>query len=74
MEIGRAALGQDNYLGAGFRVFYPEMTSAQDIVVRSRAAADAGADGINYYNYGLIPQKRLDWVRQAVIGLSRNEF
>lgn len=69
MKAGRAALGPDKYLGAGFRLFYPEVTSAEDLATRARAAIEGGADGINFYNYGLIPAKRLDWVRQAVDGL-----
>lgn len=69
MKMGRAALGPDKYLGAGFRVFYPEMRSAGDLADRAKAVVEAGADGINFYNYGLIPAKRLDWVRQAVDGL-----
>jgi hypothetical protein len=69
MHSGRAALGPDKYLGAGFRVFYPEMQSGSDLAARARAAIEAGAGGINFYNYGLIPAKRLDWVRQAVDGL-----
>lgn len=69
MATGRAALGPDKYLGAGFRVFYPEVTSAEELAARSKAAVKAGADGINFYNYGLIPAKRLDWVRHAVKGL-----
>ncbi|MEF2071203.1 hypothetical protein [Consotaella aegiceratis] len=66
---GRAALGPDKFLGAGYRVFYPEVTSASALAARAKAAVDAGADGINFYNYGLIPQKRLDWVRTAVDAL-----
>lgn len=69
MKEGRAALGPDKYLGVGLRVFYPEMISAEDLTTRAKAAIEAGADGINFYNYGLIPAKRLDWVRQAVDGL-----
>lgn len=68
MRDGRAALGPEKYLGAGFRVFYPEMKSADDLAIRIRSVVDAGTDGINFYNYGLIPAKRLDWVRQAVYG------
>jgi len=26
---------------------------------------------VNFYNYGLIPAKRLDWVREAVKAISR---
>lgn len=70
MTAGRAALGPDKYLGAGFRVFYPEARSGDELAARAKAAVDAGADGINFYNYGLIPAKRLDWVRQAVDGLA----
>ena len=66
MREGRAALGPDKYLGAGYRVFYPEMPSAEALVARSAAAVRGGADGINYYNYGLIPEKRLGWIRRAV--------
>jgi hypothetical protein len=70
MQAGRAALGPDKYLGAGFRVFYPEITSAEDLAGRAKAAIEGGADGINFYNYGLIPAKRLNWVREAVDGLA----
>jgi hypothetical protein len=70
MTAGRAALGPDKYLGAGYRVFYPEVTSAEALAARAKAAIAAGADGINFYNYGLIPERRLDWVRKAVDGLA----
>ena len=69
MRQGREALGPDKYLGAGYRVFYPEVTSAEELAARSAAAIEAAADGINFYNYGLIPEKRLDWVRKAVDSL-----
>ena len=62
---GRNAVGRDKFLGAGFRVFYPEMTGAADLISRVDETRQAGADGVNFYNYGLIPQARLDWVRQA---------
>ena len=66
MKSGRDILGPGKYLGTGFRVFYPEMRGADDLAARAEAAAGAGADGINFYNYGLIPRARLDWVRNAV--------
>lgn len=69
---GRKALGPGKYLGAGFRVFYPEVRSGDELAARADAAIRAGANGINFYNYGLIPQKRLDWVRQAVDRVSEN--
>ncbi len=66
MRKGRAAVGPDRYLGTGFRLFHPEMRTAADISERTAAALDAGCDGINYYNYGLVPRARLDWVRAAL--------
>ncbi len=71
MQAGRAALGPDKYLGAGYRVFYPEVHSADELAARAKAAIEGGADGINFYNYGLIPAKRLDWVRQAVDAVAK---
>jgi hypothetical protein len=53
-------------LGAGMRLFYPEMTSARDVVERTQAAIEAGATDLHYYNYGLVPAARLDWVRAAI--------
>ncbi len=63
---GRRAIGPDKFLGTGFRVFYPEMSSAEDLCLRSKAATEAGVESINYYNYGLIPAARLDWIGAAV--------
>ena len=65
VAAGRAALGPDKFLGTGFRVFYPEVTGGHALAAKAVAAKSAGADGINFYNYGLIPEARLDWVGQA---------
>lgn len=53
-------------LDVGMRLFYPEMSSARDVVERTQAAIQAGATDVHYYNYGLVPAARLDWVRAAV--------
>ncbi len=68
VRSGRAALGPDKILGTAFRVFYPEMTGAADLAARAAAARRAGVDSINFYNYGLIPKARLDWVSEACRG------
>jgi hypothetical protein len=65
VAAARRAIGSDRYLGAGIRLFYPEMKGPADIVARTRAAASAGAMEMNFYNYGLVPAARLDWVRAA---------
>lgn len=59
---GRAAAGPDRFVGAGFRLFYPEMTGPDALAAKVGPALRA-ADGINFYNYGLVPAPRLDWVR-----------
>jgi len=69
ISSGRAALGPDKFLGVGYRVFYPEVPAREALAERVTAAVEAGADGVNFYNYGLIPAKRLDWVRAAVDAL-----
>ena len=66
MRAGRSAVGPDKYLGTGFRVFYPEMSGPADLAARAGAAGRSGAEGINFYNYGLIPKARLTWVAEAV--------
>ncbi|WP_299937626.1 hypothetical protein [uncultured Nitratireductor sp.] len=65
LEKARGIVGPEKFLGVGLRVFYPEMENGDDLAERAQAAIAAGADGVNFYNYGLIPEKRLDWVRTA---------
>ncbi|MBY2935745.1 hypothetical protein [Rhizobium leguminosarum] len=66
IRTGRAAIGPGKFLAVGLRVFYPEVSGSAVLTARAKAAIDAGADGVNFYNYGLIPAKRLDWVKAAV--------
>jgi hypothetical protein len=61
----RRAIGADRWLGAGLRVFVPEIGGAADLVARAEAAVRAGAKGLNFYNYGLVPAARLDWIAEA---------
>jgi hypothetical protein len=62
----RKRIGPDRFLGAGMRVGYPEMKGPDDLAARGAAVARAGGQEINFYNYGLIPAARLDWVRAGV--------
>jgi len=54
------------YLAAGFRVFHPETRDAADLTRKVQQAVRAGADGLNFYNFGLIPRSRLSWIRESV--------
>jgi hypothetical protein len=69
----RSLVGENAKLGVGMRLFHPEMRGAEDIVARSLAAIRAGATEIDYYNYGLVPAARLDWVRAATDAVMRLE-
>lgn len=62
VEAGRAALGPEKFLGIGYRLFYPEMAGPDILAAKVRPAMAPGADGLNFYNYGLIPAARLDWI------------
>jgi hypothetical protein len=62
LRQGRAILGADKFLGTGFRLFYPEMSGPEAIRSRVAAAVAEGVDSINFYNYGLVPAARLDWI------------
>lgn len=55
----------NKFLGLGLRLFYPEFENGIVLAEHVKAAINAGACGVNFYNYGLIPEKRLDWVRMA---------
>ena len=66
LDAARVTVGPDKFLGTGFRLVVPEMRGASDVVARTAAAVAAGCDGVNYYNYGLVPRDRLDWIRQAL--------
>lgn len=65
----RRTIGPGKFLGAGFRLFHPELSGPEELAEVSRAAIKAGADGINYYNYGLVPAKRLAWIGHATRSL-----
>lgn len=71
IRTGRALLGPDKFLGLGLRVFYPEVDGPDILTARVKNAVEASVDGVNFYNYGLIPARRLDWVGEAVAAISR---
>jgi hypothetical protein len=65
VATARTTVGSDRFLGAGLRPFYPEVDGPDVLAAQAEMAQAAGADGINFYNYGLIPAARLDWVGAA---------
>ena len=51
---------------AGLRLFVPELDGPEKLAAKVHAACSAGAAGCNFYNYGLVPAARLDWVGAAL--------
>ena len=49
----------------GVSRFRSRNRGAADLAVRAEAAVRSGADSLNFYNYGLIPAARLDWIGAA---------
>jgi len=69
MRRMREALGAERYLGCGQTLFYPQMPDAATLAACAAVARAGGADGLSFYNYGLVPAKRLEWVDAAVQSL-----
>ena len=65
VEAVRTDLAPDATLIAGFQLFHPEVADAHDLIARVTAAAPH-VDGFNFYNFGLVPRARLEWMRQAL--------
>mgnify|MGYP005810939859 CR=1 FL=1 len=67
-KVSRAKpMVQKSNLCVGLRLFYPETPSAEELRNRVQAALSSGADGISFYNYGLIPEKRLQWIKGSLV-------
>jgi hypothetical protein len=66
----RAAIPDGKTLRAGLRLFHSDVARAEDVAARAVAAVQAGAEGLNFYNYGLVPAARLDWMRAAADALA----
>ncbi|AVO39613.1 hypothetical protein C6Y53_02290 [Pukyongiella litopenaei] len=67
LKSARDTLGPDRTIVAGFQLFHPEVSGRDDLKQRVQAAFPC-ADGINFYNLGLVPPSRLDWIAQALHG------
>ncbi len=65
MTQTRALLGPDKTLIAGFQLFHPNVRDRADLAARV-AQTQGHVDGLNFYNLGLVPPVRLDWIRTAL--------
>lgn len=53
-------------LYAGLQAVEPFVRGAANVAASVRAARDAGAEGVQFYHYGLMPLENLDWIRTAL--------
>ncbi|OSP55895.1 hypothetical protein [Pseudoruegeria sp. SK021] len=65
LQTVREVLQPDATLIAGFQLFHPEVANADDLVARV-CAASPYVDGMNFYNLGLVPRARLNWMHRAI--------
>ncbi len=65
LQKARKILGDRKTLIAGFQLFHPEISGPGDLSSRINSALTV-ADGCNYYNIGLVPKSRLQWLRDPL--------
>jgi hypothetical protein len=51
---------------AGLQAVTPFVRTSDELTIRAIAAAEAGAEGLQFYHYGLMPLENLGWIREAV--------
>jgi hypothetical protein len=59
----------DAPLHAGVLPGHPAVYDESTLVGIVSALDDVGAERISFYNYGLLPEKNLDWIKSAISGL-----
>jgi hypothetical protein len=55
-------------LHIGLRAYYPDITSEMELRERLELLDKRRVDGVQFYNYGLLPQSNLQWIRKAITG------
>lgn len=66
LQDAKKRLPDDKFLGLGISLFYSLIQAPEELKKRVHAGKQAGVDGINFYNFGLVPQKRLEWIGAAL--------
>lgn len=65
MATSRAELDPACRVYTGMRAFTPEYEDGEAFVQKVGASLQAGSDGFVFYNYGLIPARRMRWIADA---------
>jgi hypothetical protein len=59
-------IGDRADIAVALRPMWPDTTSAAALTDRMQVAADRGASRVDFYHYGLMPTRSLDWIGTAV--------
>lgn len=54
--------------GVGLRPMWPDTLSTASLIDKVRVARAAGASRVDFYHYGLMPSRSLDWISAALSG------
>ena len=71
MDAYRALLPTGLPVEIGLRPCIPDCASAEELAAKVAYCATMGATGVSFYNYGMMPTRRMAWVRQA-LGTARS--
>lgn len=66
MDTYRARIPAQLPLEVGLRPCVPDCASAEELAAKVAHCAALGAAGIAFYNYGMMPEPAMDWVRDAL--------
>jgi hypothetical protein len=66
MKQSKQEVDASTDLLTGLRLFYPEVKDKEDFINKVKNAKKNGSEGYIFYNYGLIPKKRMDWMKEAI--------
>jgi hypothetical protein len=61
-----ADLASPTHTTAALRPAHPNVHDVTTAVEQVRAAAQAGVDRVSFYNYGLLPERNLEWIDRGI--------
>lgn len=53
-------------LTVGFQLGLPESGGKVEFLDRMKVARELGISSYNFYNYGLVPQENLSWIKESL--------
>ena len=68
LQAYRAALGSETQLSVALRPMPPDCESPAELEEKLEFLAGAGADWVEFYHYGFMRLKNLEWIGEALAG------